>query len=66
MLEEYDALAAETTSEEDEDGTGLEAGAWFGRVDGFADLLIEICQSNCTELPKQSGCGYYGSRLLNG
>jgi hypothetical protein len=37
-LQKNDALAAETTSQEDEDGTGLESRAGSGSSDGFADL----------------------------
>ncbi len=45
MLEKDDALAAETTSEEDEDGAGLESSAGFGRMDGFADLMRQTVSS---------------------
>ena len=38
VLQKDDALAAEATSEEDEDGTGSEGGSGSGRSDGFADL----------------------------
>ena len=38
MLEKDDALAAEAAGEEDENGAGLERGARFGGLDGFADL----------------------------
>lgn len=38
VLEEDDALAAETAGEEDEDCPGDEGGAGAGGVDGFADL----------------------------
>ena len=38
VLEEDDALAAETAGEEDEDAAGLEGVARAGGVDGFADL----------------------------
>ncbi len=45
MLQEDDALAAETAGEEDEDGAGGEGGAWAGGFDGFADLHEEeVCQ----------------------
>jgi len=37
-LQEHNALAPETTSEEDQDGTGLEGRAEGGRPDGLADL----------------------------
>ena len=40
MLEEDDALAAETASEENQDRARLERWTWFCRVDGFADLDI--------------------------
>lgn len=39
MLEEDDALAAETTSKEDKDATGLECRAGTGGVNRFADLM---------------------------
>ncbi len=42
MLEEDDALAAETACEEDEDGAGLESFAGAGVVDGFADLAGRV------------------------
>ena len=38
MLEEDDALAAETAGEEDENAARLERVAGTGGVDGFADL----------------------------
>lgn len=38
MLEEDDALAAETAGEEDENAARLEGVAGAGGVDGFADL----------------------------
>ena len=38
MLEEDDALAAETAGEEDENAAGLKGVAGAGGVDGFADL----------------------------
>lgn len=41
MLEENDALAAETAGEEDQDGTGLERGTRLGGADGLADLREE-------------------------
>lgn len=40
VLQEDDALSAETTSEEDEDGTGGEGCSCSGGSDGFADLRI--------------------------
>lgn len=40
MLEENYTLAAETTSKENEYGTGLKCGTWLGGVNGFADLRI--------------------------
>lgn len=39
MLEEDDALAAETASKEDKDTAGLEGRAGTGGVDRFANLL---------------------------
>lgn len=39
MLEENDALAAESASEEDENGARLEGFAGPSVVDGFADLM---------------------------
>ena len=42
MLEEDDALAAETTSEEDQDTAGLERRAGTGGVNGFADLMDTV------------------------
>ena len=38
MLEQDDALAAETASKEDKDIAGLEGRAGTGGVNGFADL----------------------------
>lgn len=38
VLEEDNALAAETTGEEDQDGAGLEAGTELGGMDSLADL----------------------------
>lgn len=38
MLEEDDTLATEAASEEDQDGTGLEALAELGRTNSLADL----------------------------
>ena len=38
MLEEDDTLATETASEEDQDGTGLEALADLGGTQSLADL----------------------------
>lgn len=42
MLEEDDALAAETTSEEDQDTARLERRAGTGGVNGFADLMDTV------------------------
>lgn len=39
VLEEDDALSAEATGEEDEDGTWGEGGSWSVGTDGLADLL---------------------------
>lgn len=39
VLEEDDALSAEATSEEDEDGTWGEGGSWSVGADRLADLL---------------------------
>lgn len=39
MLEEDDALAAETTSKEDKNAARLESRAGTGGVNGFADLM---------------------------
>jgi len=41
VAQEHDALAAEATGEEDEDGAGLEGLAVLGRVDGLAGLVEE-------------------------
>lgn len=41
MLEEYDALAAESASEEDENAAGLEFGAGTSWVYGLADLIVD-------------------------
>jgi len=38
VLQENDALAAEATSEEDDDGAGSEGRANFGRAGSFAGL----------------------------
>lgn len=38
VLEENHTLATETTSEENEDGTGLEGGSWLAFTDGLASL----------------------------
>ena len=46
VLQEDDALATETASEEDEDGTGLESWARSRSSDGFADLRFAVsCDS---------------------
>lgn len=42
MLEQDDALAAETTSKKDKDTAGLEGRAGTGGVDRFADLLGKV------------------------
>jgi hypothetical protein len=38
VVQEDDTLAAETTSEEDENGAWDEGGSWGGSTDGLADL----------------------------
>lgn len=43
-LEEYNALAAEASGEEDEDGAGCEGGAELGRADSLASLLKMQCK----------------------
>lgn len=43
VLEEDDTLATETASEEDEDGTGLEASPGLGWVNRLADLERNNC-----------------------
>lgn len=43
VLDEDDALAAEATSEEDEDGAGLEGCSELGGTDGLADLVRSDC-----------------------
>jgi hypothetical protein len=42
VLEDNDALAAEATSKEDDDGTGLEGLADLCRADGLAGLELEL------------------------
>jgi len=50
VLEQDDALAAEPTSEQDQDGTGLEGVARSPRADGLADLRDEpMSVSNCSQ-----------------
>lgn len=44
VLEEDDALAAETTSEEDDDGTGYERSPGFRRTDSFAGLESQLAE----------------------
>jgi len=44
VLEENDTLAAETTSEEDDDGTGLERGPGFRRADSLASLESQLAE----------------------
>lgn len=46
VLEENDALATETTSEEDQDGTGLEALAELSGTQSLANLYAQINVSN--------------------
>ncbi len=41
VVQEDDALATETASEEDEDGSWDEGCAWSGSTDGLADLEME-------------------------
>jgi len=43
VLKEDDTLSPETTSKEDEDGTGLEARPRLSRVDRLANLLKTCC-----------------------
>jgi hypothetical protein len=50
VLKENDTLAAETTSEEDNDGSRLEGGPGFRRTDGLASLellLAELSSLQC-------------------
>lgn len=42
VLQENDALAAETTGEEDDDGTGLERSPRFRRTDRLASLELQL------------------------
>lgn len=42
VLEEDDALATETTSEKDKDGSWGEGGSWSGGSDGLADLDMNV------------------------
>jgi hypothetical protein len=46
-LEEHDALAAEASGEEDQDGTGLQRAARSPGADGLADLesLVSVCSN---------------------
>jgi hypothetical protein len=44
VLEENDTLAAETTSEEDDDGAGLEGCPWLRRTDRLAGLESQLAE----------------------
>jgi hypothetical protein len=44
VLEENDTLATETTSEEDNDGTGLKRCSGFRRADGLASLESQLAE----------------------
>jgi hypothetical protein len=44
VLKEDNTLAAETTSEEDNDGSGLEGGPGFRRTDGLASLESQLAE----------------------
>ena len=57
VLEEDNTLAAETTSEEDNDGTGLEGLTGLRRADGLAGL-----ESQSVELQLISDTGMLGNR----
>lgn len=46
MLEQDNALAAETASKEDKDAAGLEGGARTGGVNRFADLMDTALANN--------------------
>lgn len=67
VLEEDDALAAETAGEEDEDGAGGEGGAGAGGFDGFADLHGELCQRGLQRVVLVLHIGYrYGNLSVRG
>ena len=51
VLEQDDALAAEPTGEQDQDGTGLEGAARRPRADGLADLETSQCQYQVKNTP---------------
>jgi hypothetical protein len=46
VLEKNDALATESTSEENDDGTGLERGARLRRAGGFAGLESQLANNS--------------------
>jgi hypothetical protein len=56
VLEENDALAAETTSEEDNDGTGLEGSPGFRRADGLAGLESQLVELFIAAIPVLQQC----------
>ena len=58
MLEEDDALAAETASKEDEDAAGLEGRAGTGGTNRFANLMrIVLAKDPKSWLCSVSYCG---------
>jgi len=56
VLEENDTLAAETTSEEDNDGTGLERSPGFRRADGLAGLESQSVELLIAAMPILQPC----------
>jgi hypothetical protein len=51
VLEENDTLAAETTSEEDNDGTGLKRSSGFRRACGLASLESQLAELPMLQFP---------------